>query len=221
MAETLPIDEAAIEQMLGQVRGVLAVGVVTDAQGPIDEIHVVGTPERGAKAMVRDVESLLYVRGGVRLDHRKISLVQMVESAIQPTVARLQLLDLAWSASDQQPAVSITLGLGEQQVQGVGRSRPDTTEPPELLVGYATIHALGQLIGARGQLRIDNLQLQPFGALEVCLSHLSLVTDEGVETLLGISVVRDGNLAAVARSVLDAVNRRLQRLLGGERGAVR
>lgn len=214
MTETPTIDAAAIEQLLGQVRGVLAVRVVKDGHGQIDEIHVVGTPERSAKAMVRDVESLLYVRGGVRLDHRKISLVQMVETSIQPAVVRVQLAEISWAGGDEQPAVTITLSMGERRVQGIGRSRAESGDPPELLVGYATTHALDQLIGARGQLRMENVQLQQFGALEVCLTHLSLVTDDGVETLLGISVVRDGDLTAVARSVLDAVNRRIQRLLG-------
>jgi hypothetical protein len=217
MRDIQTIDESAIEQLLGQVRGVLAVRVVADAQGQIDEIHVVGTPERSPKAMVRDVESLLYVRGGIRLDHRKISLVQMAETVIQPTVVRVQLVELAWSASGEQPEVMITLSMGDRRFQGISRGGSESAEPPEMLIGYATIHALDQLIGPRGQFRLENLQRQPFGEIEVCLSHLSLTTDDGIETLLGISVVRGGDQAAIARAVLDAVNRRLQRLLGGER----
>ena len=38
-----------------------------------------------------------------------------------------------------------------------------------------------------------------------------------IPSLLGISVVRDDDPAAVVRAILDAVNRRLQRLLGSER----
>lgn len=213
MTEMPTVESPAIEQMLGRVRGVLAVRVVKAGNGEIDEIHVVGTPERSPKAMVRDVESLLYVRGGVRLDHRKISLVQMSEAAIQPTPARVQLTSLAWSNDEQAPTVTVVLSKGDRQVEGVGRQRGDQEASRELLVGYAAVHALGQLIGSRGQLRLENLAIQPFGAIEVCLSHLSLITDDGIETLLGVSVVRDGDLAAVARSVLDAINRRLQRLL--------
>jgi hypothetical protein len=216
-AEQQAADVAKIEQLVSQVRGVLAVRVVRDDQGQIDELHVVGSPGRSAKQMVRDVESLLYVRGGVRLDHRKISLVQIAESAIQPAMVRVLLLEIAQIDADQAPAVAVTLGMGEQRVQGVGRARPDHDNSAERLAGYAAIHALDQLIGPRGQLRIENLQRQPFGPLEVYLSHLSLTTDEGIETLLGISVVRDDELASVVRAILDAVNRRLQRLLGGER----
>jgi hypothetical protein len=218
MSETVTVDEAAIEHLLGQVRGVLAVRVVADAQGQIEEIHVVGTPERRPKAMVRDLESLLYVRGGVRLDHRKISLVQMAEAAIQPAPVRVLLNNVVWAVDGDRPSVMIRLSMNDRDVEGVCRGRGEGAEPPEVMVGYATIQALDQVTGPQAQFRLENLQRQPFGALEVCLAHLSLITDDGVETLLGISVVREGDLAAIARAILDAVNRRLQRLLG-ERSA--
>lgn len=215
IAEPQSIDTVALERLLGQVRGILALRIVVDYSGQIDEIHVVGSPERSAKAMVRDIELLLYVRGGVRLDHRKISLVQVAETAIQPTAARVQLCDIRWSADEQSPAVTITLGIGERRIDGVARGQGEGGQPPELLIGHAMIDALDQLTGRRGEFRLENLQRQPFGGSEVCLSHLSLVTEDGVETLLGISAVRDGDLTAVARAILDAVNRRLQRLLAG------
>jgi len=213
-AEQQAVDVGKIEALIGQVRGVLAVRVVQDEQGQIDELHVVGSPGRSAKQMVRDVESLLYVRGGVRLDHRKISLVQVAEGSIQPAAVRVQMLNITRSGDDQ-PTMTVTLGMGDRRVHGVGRSRPEQPEQLEQLVGYATIHALDQLIGPEGQFRLEGLQRQPFGELDVILSHLSLTTDEGIETLLGISVVRENDLSSVTRAILDAVNRRLQRLLGG------
>ncbi|HEU5097896.1 MAG TPA: hypothetical protein VFU22_02545 [Roseiflexaceae bacterium] len=215
-ADRAIIDVTKIEELLRQVRGVMAVRVVQDEQGQIDELHIVGSPGRSAKQMVRDVESLLYVRGGVRVDHRKISLVQIAETIIQSSPVRVRLLDIS-RATDDPPSISVVLGMDEQRVQG--RARTERDDPPVYLAGYATIHALDQLIGARGQFRLENLERHPFGQLEVYLTHLSLTTDDGIETLLGISVVRDEDPAAVVRAILDAVNRRLQRLLSGERRA--
>jgi hypothetical protein len=216
-AERPAIDVAKIEALLSQVRGVMAVRVVLEEQGgQIDELHIVGSPGRSAKQMVRDIESLLYVRGGVRLDHRKISLVQIAESAIQPSQVRVRLLDIS-SPTGDPATITVALGMEDQRVQGVGHRRPDQDDTPSRLAGYATIHALDQLIGARGQFRLEHMERQLFGQLEVYLTHLTLTTDEGIETLLGISVVRDDDPAAVVRAILDAVNRRLQRLLGGER----
>jgi hypothetical protein len=215
-AERPPIDVSKIEELLSQVRGVIAVRVVLEEGGQIDELHIVGSPGRSAKQMVRDIESLLFVRGGVRIDHRKISLVQIAESAIKPAQVRIRLLDISHTPGEQA-LMTVVLGMEDQRVQGIGRHRHDQNDQPEQLAGYATIHALDQLIGARGQFRLENMARQSFGSLEVYLTHLSLTTDDGIETLLGISVVRDDDPAAVVRAILDAVNRRLQRLLGGER----
>ena len=215
MNHSTPLENSAVESLIGQVRGVMAVRVVRDAQGQIDEIHVVGSPGRSAKQMVRDVESIIFARGGLRVDHRKISLVQVAETAIQPVEVRIRLLDIVRAADEQGLKIGVALSMGEQRVQGVGRARPDHDDPTELLAGYAAVHALNQLIGARGQLRLENLQRQPFGQLDVCLSHLSLVTDDGIEVLLGTSAVRDDEVATAVRAVLDAVNRPLQRILAG------
>jgi hypothetical protein len=221
MTQTLSTEAHAAEELISQVRGVMAVRVVRDEQGRIDEIHVVGSPERSAKQMVRDVESILYVRGGVRVDHRKISLVQVAETALQPSEIRVRVLDVLRAADEQGPAITVTLGMGEQRVLGLGRSRPNRDDSPEYLAGYATIHALNQVIGSRGQLRLEHLQRQAFGGLEVCLSHLSLVTDDGIEVLLGVCVERDDELMTAVRAVLDAVNRPLQRILSAGTPALR
>src|SRR5215212_5702824 len=113
--EQAVIDVAKIEDLLNQVRGVMAVRVVLEEQGQIDELHIVGSPGRSAKQMVRDIESLLYVRGGVRLDHRKISLVQIAESAIQPAQVRIRLLDISHAAGEQT-TLTVTLGMEDQRV---------------------------------------------------------------------------------------------------------
>jgi hypothetical protein len=208
------VDEAAIERLVSQVRGVMAVRVVLDAQGQIDELHVVGSPGRSAKQMVRDVESIVYVQGGVRIDHRKISLVQIAESIIHPALVRIQLLGIERADDEQGSSIGVTLGMGDQQVKGLGRSRPEKNDQPVYLAGYATINALNQLIEPRGQLRLEDLQRQSFGEFDVCLSHLSLLNDESMTTLLGISIVRGDEVTVAARAVLDAVNRTIQRLVG-------
>lgn len=210
---TTALAPADLERLIDSVRGVHAARVVVGQSNQIDEIHVVGTPGRSAKQIVRDIESILYVRGGVRVDHRKISLVQIADAVVQPLVPRVEIVAVAPCSSDEGPAVIVTLRLCDQQVQGVGTTRPGQKPDLPLLAAYGTIHALGKLLGPRGQMHLERLQRQPFGALEVYLSQIAYDTDETAETLLGISPLCDDELLAVARAVLDAVNRRVQRPL--------
>jgi hypothetical protein len=209
MNEGVAPDGQALEKLVGQVRGVLAVRVVGDEGGQIEEVHVVAAPGRSAKQMVRDVESILYVRGGVRVDHRKISLVQISEAAIQPPPARVLLRGIQLNQDDGRTQVSVTLGLGGWQVQGIGSGRTTEARPIETLAGYAAVHALNQFVQPRGHVHLEAVTTQPFNGMDICLAHLALTTDEGLETLLGVSIVRDDPLPSAVRAVLDAMNRRL------------
>ncbi len=206
-------DGAALEQLIYQVRGVQAARLVTDSYGKINEVHVVGTPQRSAKQIVRDIESILYVRGGIRLDYRKISLVQVAEHAVQNMSPRLQLIDVTHNVHENGVHVVITLGLRQEQVQGV--SEAPAGEPADLpqLAAQATINALDNWIAPHGRLQLERIQRQSLGAIEVYLAHLSLETDAGIETLLGVSMLRNDELLTVAKAVLDAANRRVERLL--------
>lgn len=217
--EQVVVGEAMLEDLIRKVRGVLAVRVVQNDLNQIDEIHAVGSPDRSAKQMVRDIESILYVRGGIRLDHRKISLVQIADKGMPGTMLRVQLLEVADVAGAQPLAMAVTIAVGDGRIQGIGQARPNQDTSAEWLVAQAAANALDQLIGVLGQLHVENLQRQSFGALQVYLAHLTLTVDDGIETLLGVSVVRDDEPSAVARAVLDAVNRRLQRLLGESKSA--
>jgi hypothetical protein len=208
-----PHDAAGLEQLIYQVRGIQAARVVTSESGAIDEVHVVGLPGRSAKQMVRDIESILYVRGGVRLDHRKVSLVQLEEAGVQRQGPRVLLLDVAVETQGPVSAVTVALGLRDQQASSTYSGAEDDRADLLLLTARATVRAIGGLIGPVATLNVERMAATDFGELRVCLSHLSLETETGVETLLGVALVRDAVPAAAARSVLDAVNRPLLRLL--------
>ncbi|MGB9632066.1 MAG: hypothetical protein ACPL8I_01940 [Chloroflexaceae bacterium] len=211
-AESLPTGAMLLEQLIYQVRGVQAARLITDPQGQIDEIHVVGTPQRNPKQIVRDIESILYVRGGVRLDHRKISLVQVAERDTAAAGRRLQLLDVTTSAVEAGTRVEVRLALQERRFEG---SACDSREEASrsLLAAAAAIEALNRAVGARGSFRLERLQRQPLGELDTFLTHLSFVLEGGFEALLGVSAVREDEATAAVRAVLDAANRRVERLL--------
>ena len=78
---------------------------------------------------------------------------------------RVRLLGISRTNGDQS-AITVVLGMDDQRVQGVGRGRPEQPERPEQLAAFATIHALDQLIGARGQFRLENLERAYAASLE-------------------------------------------------------
>lgn len=214
MTASIPaFDIPALEQLIYQVRGIQAARLVADTNGRIEEVHVVSVPGRNPKQIVRDIESLLYVRGGVKVDHRKVSLVQIAEPIASRPPERVRLQEVTVTGEGDASQVLAVLSLGNQRVQGVGSARPDQPVQLATLAAYAGIHALGHLIGTHGQLHLEHLQVQPLASLEVCIVHLSFQSDDEMEALIGISIVREAVALAAVRAVLDAFNRRLTRLL--------
>jgi hypothetical protein len=79
----LPDLEAAIRQLTG----VRAASVVTDGQANPTEVHVLASPGKPAKQLVRDVQSLAMAQFGIDIDHRIVSVVQIEDETADPVIA--------------------------------------------------------------------------------------------------------------------------------------
>lgn len=101
----LPIRRA--EELIATLPGVMAVRIVPNSSGEIDEIHVITTDAVLPKQTVRNIESALMAQLGWRVNHKKISIAQSLDPP---------------RAADTQPQES------------VNRGTEDTTDPPSPLV---------------------------------------------------------------------------------------
>ena len=66
-----------LEDAIRQLTGVRAASVVTDGQANPTEVHVLASPGKPAKQLVRDVQSLAMAQFGIDIDHRIVSVVQI------------------------------------------------------------------------------------------------------------------------------------------------
>jgi hypothetical protein len=70
-----------LEVAIRQIPGVRAASVVTDPQANPTEVHVLATPGKPAKQVVRDVQSLAMAQFDVDIDHRMVSVVQLEDES--------------------------------------------------------------------------------------------------------------------------------------------
>ena len=75
-------EQEGMRDAICQIRGVLYAHLVFDAQGALQEIHVVSNTLRAPKQVARDIESLLLARFELRVDHKIISVAQMEEKEL-------------------------------------------------------------------------------------------------------------------------------------------
>jgi hypothetical protein len=165
-----------LEDALRQIPGVRAVSVVTGPDAVPTEIHVVANHSKGAKQVVRDVQSLAIASYDLDIDHRIISVVQFDDSAgsaIQPaqtdqlagvirlpdtpgqlspqpeqadSMSRQVIASISIRTTGSEADASIVITTGGASYEGRSIG-PAAMSHRHVLVARATLDAVGELLG--------------------------------------------------------------------------
>lgn len=223
---SLPPNATAVEERINLVRGVYASQVIMSPANEIQEIHVLASSRRNPKQIVRDIESLMLVIFGVRLDYRKISLVQVDEARFEQWSPRVRLQQVRLTTEQATRRARVTLQLGPREVTGeaVGE-RSDAVGDAEL-AAEATLRAIRELSDTMPEIQLREVKDVQLQAGRAVLVSLEIMLAEGEQQLfdasqnrlglaglerrlLGAAWVRGDLPTAAARAVLAALNRRL------------
>jgi hypothetical protein len=220
-----------LEESLRQVPGIRAASVVTGPDAVPTEIHIVASRSKGAKQVVRDVQSLAMATYDIDIDHRIVSVVQfddgvdgLIEGQHLPAVITLP------EAQPQQPSepdalprpviasISIRTAGAEADASVVvktggasydGRSiGPSTMSHRHTLIARATLDAVTELLGLPSEVEFVTVSTMGTRRMAACVIQVA-VPGIGELVLTGSALVRSDEADAVARAVLDALNRRL------------
>jgi hypothetical protein len=207
-----------LEESLRTLPGVSAVSVVTTAEAQPTEVHVLAAPGKAPKQLVRDVQSMAMIRHHLDLDHRIVSVVQLADTDAALAAAgsaeqapaqahRPAIATVAVTVAGAEADVTVTLKLGDRVFVGSSHGAAGVSARPRL-VAVATVDAVQELLGL--QCDVESALLVPTGPRTVALTVLSLSLPRVGELLVtGSAAVRGDEADALARSVLDALNRRL------------
>ena len=197
-----------LEATLGRLPDVQAVRVVTGPDAAPTEIHVLATREKTPKQLVRDIQSVAMAQFDLEIDHRIVSVVQFDgEDTPGSAVERVLIASITGATSGLEATATVTLASQGQLYDG-SSTTPATASSRPRLVARATLAAVMQLrpIGACD---VEHAQIVHVGGRQVAVSVIQVVTPDGETIVTGSALVRDDESDAVARSVLDALNRRL------------
>ncbi len=196
-----------LECEIGKLDGVVSVRVISTGLN-IEEIHVIATPDRVPKKLVRDIESLLLVRFGIRVDHRKIGIVQLVPGHTLPAEStRPRILSVKKVELPEGIDIQVELDSGGQSVQGSSRVVPGESELAA--ASRALIAAIEKLLNATDGVHLQEVSLVTLGQQQVVVVLLNWLWDDQVLFLVGATIARDDPLEAAARATFDALNRKL------------
>lgn len=199
------------------LRNILSARVVV-SEGSIEEIHVLADRGRPAKRIVRDVETALAARFGLFVDHRKVSVAQLdVEPEVAESAGRLVLTSLKVEIVADATEVHVDLMWGPEMLSGSSRGPRDARRQGPL-AAEATLAAVAQACTDGVSVSLHHLETVRVGAREVCMASLLFLGRGHRERLLGSALVDADPHEPAVKATLDAVNRRLPLLVGGQVG---
>ena len=230
----MALDVGAVERELCRIPEVRAARIVADADGKPVEVHVLATPAKHAKQIVRDVQSVAVATVGLELDHRIISVVQLDDPEVPhegngtaATAAKPSVRSVANGGGRTGPpgdrilvdsvviarrgvtcSATVTLQRGEESASA-SVDGPMATSVTPRLVARATLEALRTFQPTATAAEIETAVLTRLGQREVAVTTIVLAVPPHEDVFTGSAPVRSGGEHdAVARAVLDATNRR-------------
>ncbi|HWL37372.1 MAG TPA: hypothetical protein VNQ77_14405 [Frankiaceae bacterium] len=198
-----------LEATLGRLPGVQAVRVVTGPDAKPVEVHVLASRDKTPKQLVRDIQSVAMATYDLEVDHRIVSIVQFDDADTPGGVAanRVLIATITAQTTGLESTATVTLASAGTLYDGTATA-PATASSRPRLIARATLNAVSALMPL-GACDIEYAQIAQVGGREVAVSIVQVVTPDGEQIVTGSALVRGDEADAVARSVLDALNRRL------------
>lgn len=211
-----------IEEAVRRLPGVLAASVVVGQQPGETTVHVVARAGTRSDELAGEVRRLASERFGLSLGPATVSVdVQAPARSTRGRAgvgdvgdgARAAVRALSLRSTGGRLAVAVELGVGPRAVTGTAVG-PAGSAHRAHLVAVAVLDALRDLLPAPCE--VESVQVVRAAARDVALTVLALGPGEdepegAVRTLTGSAPLRGDEADAVARSVLDALNRHLGR----------
>ncbi len=198
-----------LEDSLRRINGVEAVRAVVRGDDLV-EIHVLATPGKQPKQLVRDVQSVALAAHGMQIDRRIVSIVQIEPNELG-VGDRVLIQDVAEDIDGSRMQITVNLEWHEVKLSGIA-SGPAASSTRLRLVAQATIAALEQALNREAAFAVTAVDVPQIGGVPVAIAQVVLVKGQNERLLVGSSIVESDASRAMVRAVLDAVNRQVPAL---------
>ena len=200
-----------LEDTLRTLPDIRGASVVTSGDGAPVEVHVLARSGKPAKQIVRDIQSVAMVQHNIDLDHRIVSIVQLGDAddpgdEDDPGAPRVAVSAVTVSTAGQTISAAVRLESSGVRYEGVAEGMVAPQVRARVLA-QATLAATADLLGMSAE--VEQAAVIELGDRKVALVAVQLLTQTGPLVVTGSALVRVDDADAVARAVLDALNRRL------------
>ncbi len=195
------------QSLISKLNGVFASHVVFSEQQEPIEIHVLASNRRNVKSIVRDVQSAISARYGLDVDYHIISVAQVTSNLVTGMGFRLIYSGISMRSSGKEVEVSVVLARDEERFTGtaIGSSIPFSRMR---CIAQATLDAVKACTNGTSFFELASVEVIQSNARAIVVSQVFCLPEN--TPLIGCVYAEPDQDAAVAQSVLDAINRKLE-----------
>jgi hypothetical protein len=198
-----------VEAVVRRIPGVSATRVELGDGGRVDQIHVLGSSDRSVRWLVSQIIAAVGAELGVTLEPAQVRVALQrpgqTEPGPAPVRARLKFSGLTVTTLRDAQEAKVRIEQDGLTYEGAASGPAGASQSPGV-VGLAALRAVETYLRCDGVFQLKAATLSPLGAQQVALALVAWLGPEE-EILSGIAIIRDDPREAVARAVLDAVNR--------------
>lgn len=195
-----------VERAVCSVPGVVGARLVPGFEREVDELHVLSTLDKHPKQAVRDVQTVLMARFGITTDHRVISVVQLDERDGLANASRVVIDRVAVTQGGSRATAEVTLRDGDDEHHGQADDA-SSTSGRHRAIAHATLAAVRPLLADGCVAELEGIEVTSVLGHQVAVALVDFHTGRSELTLSGSALIRDAEADAIARAVLDALNR--------------
>jgi hypothetical protein len=213
MAQKQNVTETALQELINDIEGIVSSKVKLDDTGNLVEIHALADKSRNAKQIVRDIQSAVTARFNLEIDHRIISIAQLNCDSVVHREMRIVFKGMEVASKGLEIDVKVILSHGDKDLCG-SQKGINTTTSINRTIAQATLKALADFLNIGEIFVVEDVGTLNIAKTSVVVVAVTCVDKNGEQLLIGSSMNLGDIKEAVVKATLDAVNRRITKLMG-------
>ncbi len=195
-----------LQSLVTGLREVTGCRIISDPAGQVTEVHVTAVSTRPPRLIARDVDTILKVRGGLDIDHRRIQ-VAIIEpgaapAASAPAPAAPTAGELIIEPAAPAPPAGELIIEPEPEAEPEAEPEPEPAAPPAM--AEAGLELDGDADLSEPRIIYEKLTVTHAGSVVTAAVELSRGERHAVGECEAADTP-DGHLAAVIHATLDAM----------------
>ncbi|MBC8587881.1 type III PLP-dependent enzyme domain-containing protein [Paratissierella segnis] len=195
-----------IERNLEKIESVVSCKIVLGEKDIIEEIHIVSNALRSPKQIVRDVQSVLIATYDIQVDHKIISVAEILDESLGKVNCRLVLKSISYENLGTRATIKVVLSYNKNTYENTLSGINSKRNVDRMLV-ESTLKTVEQACELGDTFTLEDIKSIPVSTEKAVVVVVMALLDGIEKRFCGSCLIGNDYKEAAVRATLDAVNR--------------